>query len=507
MSSATPETAEPAAPRSVLYVVCAAWLLVAPLVAAPSILATHHPPRGRAFSGAFFFQDDYHQYLSFVEQARHGAVLFRNKFDLRPQRPFLLNVTWWAGGVLALPFGGDPRSGFLAVGVLGTLGLLAAVARLLGQGGLRGRDLAWGLALVASGGGLGWLRLWRGDAWSDVPDLGTLLFPFAQALVSAHAVVGTALLLGSLSFFIDWRAGGPRWPWIAGATLLGITRPYDLAVFGAVAGIVLLLDLYRTGRAALGRLSDLAWLGPVLFYDALVFVGHPSFSVFSGAQNDVPPPSLGALAWALGPAVLLAFAFRGEGRRSEPSRIAALGALVLVALLGLLRLPFTFQLVNALGALLLVRAALALPRRALPVAVLCLCPTSLLLLGRSLDPPAYWFPPADYTAAALVLRERCRPQEVVLAPVDPGLVVASLTPCSLALGHRVLTPDLQRRVDETRRFYDPATSPAWRRALLDRLGVRYVLLPPRGGALLEGSGFAVLLERPGLEVWAAPPPR
>jgi hypothetical protein len=439
-----------------------------------------------------------------VEQASRGAFLFRNKSDLRPHRPFLANLTWWTAGVFAIPFRRDPRLGFLMVGAIGLLGLLGAAARLLRLGGLSGGPLAWGLALFATGGGLGWLRYWLGRPWSEIPDLGTLLYPFAQIVVSPHAIVGTALLLGSLAFFLEWRAGGPRWPWLLCANLLGITRPYDLAVFGAMAAALLAHDLWRT-RSLRGAL-ELIGLLPALFYNALVFGLHPSFSLFMGAQNDVPLPAPVELLFAVGPAAALALVpARGREGGGDVARTAGLGALAVVALLFVVRLPFTLQFVNALGALLLVRAALVAPKRLLAPAVAVLSPTALCLLWILFHPSPQWFPPRDYTQTADLLRARCRDQDVLLAPVDPGLIVFGRTPCSLAIGHRVVTPDLLQRVEETRRFYSASTPPAWRADLLNRLGVRFVLMPRGKGDWLEGSGFVPVFALPSLEAWERAP--
>ena len=55
----------------------------------------------------------------------------------------------------------------------------------------------------------------------------------------------------------------------------------------------------------------------------------------------------------------------------------------------------------------------------------------------------------------------------VLAPMDPGLIVAGLAPCLVVLGHRVLTPGFASRVEEVRRFYTRETSPLWRRGYLE----------------------------------------
>lgn len=441
-----------------------------------------------------------------MEQASRGAFLFRNKSDLRPHRPYLVNLTWWAGGVLSLPFGRDPRLGFLAVGTLGLLGLLAAAARLLTLGGMEGSRRVWGLVLFATGGGLGWLRHWQGRPWSEIPDLGTLLYPWAQAVISTHAIVGTGLLLGAVAFFLEWRAGAPRWRWLLCANLLGVTRPYDLAVFGVLAGTMFAADVWRGHGDRARGVIELLWLAPVLFYDALVFGLHPAFSLFTGAQNEVPLPAWSELLLAVAPAAALAVLPCRGAREPDLPRALGLGALAVAALLFLVRLPFALQLVNALGAFLLLRAALGVPARVLPPTVLALCPTSLWLLWRLFNPAPVWFAPRDYVDVARRLRMHCRDEEVLLAPVDPGLIVSGWAPCSLAIGHRVLTPDLSRRVEETRRFYDPATPASWRSALLKRLGVRYVLLQRGRGGWIEGSGFVPLFVLPSIEAWRSGPP-
>jgi hypothetical protein len=481
------------------------WLVLAPLACAPYLHAMKRPPAGRAFSGAFRFQDDHQQYLSFVEQASRGAVLFVNKYDPRPHEPFLLNLTWWAGGALARPLGHDPRLGFLLLGVVALLALLVGAERFLRRGGLRGTPLLWALALFATGGGLGWLRTWMGAPSWQVPDVGMCLFPWSQAIVGAHGLVGTALLLLGLERYLAWREGGARGPWLLCAGLLGVTRPYDLLVFLAVVAGFSARDLAagRT-RQALAPALEMTWLLPVLLYDALVFVAHPAFNPYTSAQNEVPMPRLVEMASALGPAVLLGALGRAPGAKTDAGRLAAWGTAALIAALVVVRLPFALQLGNALGALLLLWAGLAVPARRLPWAVLALCPTALLLLWQILRPPAVWFLPRDYEAAAVTLARHCRAGDMVLGPVDPSLVIAGRSPCGALLGHRVATPDMDRRADEARRFYAAGTDVAWRLRLLRDLAPAFVLMPPGRGEWIRGSGYEPLLALPTLEVYRSP---
>jgi hypothetical protein len=380
-----------------------------------------------------------------------------------------------------------------------------AAERFLRQGGLRGAPLVWALALFATGGGLGWVRTLMGVPSWEVPDVGMCVFPWSQAIVGAHGLVGTALLLAALERYLSWRGGGARSHWLLCAVLLGVTRPYDLLVFLAVVAGFSARDLAAGHtRQALAPALEMIWLVPVLFYDAIVFVAHPAFNLYTGAQNDVPLPRLVETAFALGPAVLLAVLGRAPGARTEAGRLAAWGAAALIAALVLVRLPFALQLSNALGALLLLWAGLAVPARRLPWAALALCPTSLLLLWQILRPPVVWFPPRDYETAAVALSRQCRPGDMVLGPVDPSLIIAGRAPCGALLGHRVATPDMDRRADEARRFYSQGTAVEWRLQLLRQLAPAFVLMPPGRGEWIRGSGYEPLLALPTLEVYRSP---
>jgi len=468
----------------------AGWAALAVLVLLPYALASAWPPPGSFFGGAFAFQDDFYQYLSFVEQAGRGAVLFRNKFDVTPQSPALLNVAWWTAGLLGAAAGG-PVAGLHALRALGIGLLLRGATLMLEAGGLTGRRLVWGVALVATGGGLGWLRLWWGVPPMEVADVGMCLYPWWEALVSGHALVGTALLVLALAWHVRWREGrGPRWRWLVAAAVLGLCRPFDFGLFLLVVVAAAAPRLVRgpSRGEALGQLAPLLWLGPVLFYDLLVFGFHPAFAVYS-RQNVVPTPPLSTLGWALlpaGPLAALGLLRRQDGC-AELRRALRAWAVVELAFLLAPGGGFALQFVNSLGALVLITAALASPPRWLPALTLAACPTSLLLLWVSFHPAPAWFPPVAYREVALDLKRDCRPGDVLLAPMDPSLIVAGLAPCHVVLGHRVLTPGFASRVEEVRRFYTRETSPAWRSGYLDAVRARFVLLPAPGEGWLDGA--------------------
>ncbi len=482
-----------------------AWGLTSLAVLLPLLSARLWPPPGRAFTGAFMFQDDHAVYLSFVEQASRGAWTFTNKFDLRPHEPFLVNLTWWLGGVIARVLRSSPIDGYLVLHLLAPGALILGAARVLSLGGLQGQRQGWAVTLFLTGGGLGWLGIWRHRPVPEALDLGTTLFPFMQLLLGPHSLVGTALLLLTLGGHLRWRLGrAGRAQWLLPACLLGVTRPFELGLFLLVAGVLAAREAARRGLwPALAGAAELLWLLPVLTYDFLVFRLHPSFSLFASEQNRLPAPTLAQLAWALGPVALLALLGRQRAAGLEAGETRATLQLAAVATAAAILSPVLFglQFVSSLGAVLLLVAALRCPPRHLALATLLLAPSAVVALWRDCNPPPQRFPPAAYVQIAAVLRAHAQKDDVVLATPDVGLFAAGLSPCRVVVGHRVLTPDYDRRLSEVAAFYDPGTPSAWRREYVKEIGARYVAVPAGSHSWLADLGPVRRFPVAGAELW------
>jgi hypothetical protein len=481
---------------------------LAVVTTAPYLAAALRPPAGAVFTGTFFYQDDFYQYLSFAEQASRGRVVFANKFDSQPHPPAVVNVEWWFAGVLARVLGGSPVLGFHALRILAIGALLAGAARLLAAAGIEGRRLAGALILFATAGGLGWLRLLMGTPGSRVPDVLMGLYPFHQALMNAHFVAATALTLWTFVFYLEWRAGRrSRWAWVACAWALGFSRPYDLVTF-ALAAFVLAFLPPRT-RRPLPAVFELGWIAPVFGYYAVLMHSQRGLGGWTGVQSGDLTPPLFEFALALLPALALAAVFWTRPAPQDPFGVkvalaawAAVVAFIVVAYPS----PMVKQFATTLGPAAVLLAALLTPARWIVPAVAASCPTSLFLLWRVFHPYPEWFAPRDYAEAVRFLDGACGAEDVAVAPTDLSLMIAGLTPCHAALGHRGLTPAWPAAVEAGRRFYDPATPPAWRWSYLETLGADYVLLPRGGGGRLGGDARAVQrLALPLLEVWQVAP--
>jgi hypothetical protein len=151
------------------------------------------------------------------------------------------------------------------------------------------------------------------------------------------------------------------------------------------------------------------------------------------------------------------------------------------------------------GTLLLVLAATALPRRALPLAALALCPTSLWLFAVLSSVPAQELPGPQSRSALDFLEQRCAAGDLLLAPEAMSIFAAGLTPCRVVGGHWVLTPDYRQRVGELRAFYAPQASTARRAEALARWQPELVLAP---AGTIDGIGpYTVAWRHESLAVW------
>ena len=495
------------------------WLLLSLWSGGLYLRAALDPPPGRVFAGTFHWIDDFYNYASFVQQAEDGAFLFRNKL-LAPEdsRPELVNLEWWLVGRMSRLLGRRPFLAYRVFALLATLALVAGVERWLRGAGVPGTHRAAALALVLLGGGLGGLLF----QWTELPvqrclDISAGFFPFLEVLASPHFVAGTALLVWSLWAF----SAVPGWRGAllgtALGTTLGLVRPYDLALLGAVRllGIAATEPPRRWFRVA----APLAGLLPVLGYDLFVFFVHGQFSFFS--RGGAFPPR-GDFLPALGPALALALV----SLRGRPPDDAARGArahlwawvVVTVATIAARPGAFSLQLLVGAGVPLLVLGATALTRFAPEVtalAALALSASAVVSTRVVLTEDPAWFVPRERMAAGLALRELCGAGDVVLGPPDVGLYAIGLSRCHALLAHRA-APGYAARLDEARRFYRPA-DPRERSAWLDRRGVTHLVLPGDAGpvpaawlgpgtpfrrAALVGSGTATLA------IYARPrPPR
>jgi hypothetical protein len=452
------------------------FLLLTALSTAPYVRATLSPPPGRAFVGFFWFVDDSYNYLSFVQQAEAGAVLFHNKLVLEDHPATLINLEWWTVGVLSRLLGGHPVVAYRLFGLAALAALVLGIDRWLAAAGVPASHRLPALLLVTTGAGLGGIRLLLGADVARCLDLTTGLFPVLEALSNPHFVAGTALLVWALRA----HAGPSFWAAAALGTALGLTRPYDLIVLAVVRTVVVALtEPMREWRR---HAAAMAALLPVAAYNYWAFYRQPAFAFYAEAAYVFP--SRGDLAWALGPAAVLAAATLGAPStfREGPAGVARLhlAAWCAIALVVVVLRPvhFSLQFLVGVGLPLLALAAVGLGR--FPVgytvaAALALSSTAVAAVWLTLQPTLAAYVPAERLALAGALRRDCRPGDRLVAPADIGLWAGGLTACRAFTSHAI-EPAHDERREAVRMFY-AGGDPAGRAAFLERVCATHVVLP------------------------------
>jgi hypothetical protein len=472
------------------------WLALAALNAGLLMRAVRGAPAGTEFVGTFYYVDDFYNYLSYVQQAEDGALLFRDKLG-RPDQPArLLNLEWLSVGWMSALLGGRPLLAYRLFGLLLLLPMVALADRWLRRCGLPAAHRAAALLLVFTGGGLGGWRALAGTPLSQSLDFFTGLYPFVEALGNPHFVAGTTLFLAALDGLL-----GPRpWRGTLWAALLAFVRPYDaLLLAGVRVGAVAASEPVRAWPRA--WLPLLGLLPPVT-YNAWLFFGSQDFGAFSSPVYKAFVPTPAALLWAALPAALCAIAAWPRGDVEPPARTARLHLLAWAVLAltfaasGLV--SFGVQLLAGAGLPLLVLAAVGLarwPAAATLAALPLFAATSAAAVWHVARPSPYWHVPAVHVRTAVAPAQACRTGDTVLSPPDIGLYAGAFTACWPYVSHPA-APEFVARMELLRAFYESA-EPAARAAALQRICPRHVVLPPAAAGVPEvflgtASGYAPL---------------
>jgi hypothetical protein len=466
--------------------VAIAWLFTIVWSSTPYLTATLAPPPGTRFVGAFYYVDDFYNYLSYAQQAEDGSILFRNKVLLDDHPPALVNLEWALVGNLGRLLGGRLILAYRVFGLLAAALLLFVFDLWLLRLGLPESHRLPALLLLTTAGGLGGLLFGLGSRpLTQCLDLYAGLFPSLGLLVNPHFVAGTALLAFALLCYED--ATSPR-GWLVAAlvaTSLALVRPYDFVLLGLVRGTaVLVLEPVRRWPRALVPLTGML---PAVAYLYWLFYRNPAFAFYAGTPYGFP--STQAFAWALTPAALLALTVLARTSASREER-RALAHLALWAGLGLLVIVvqpvhFSLQFLAGIGFPLLALGAVGLARfpATLTFATAVAFSTTLVVALRFvLTPNTLWLTPRENLEIVEALKPQCRTGDVLMAPPTIGLFAYGLTACRAYASHPI-APDYERRREEIQRF--SVASPSERLAFLDLAHIRHLVLPGDAGPTAE----------------------
>jgi len=439
-------------------------------------------PPGTRFVGAFYYVDDFYNYLSYAQQAEEGAILLRNKVVLDDHPPALVNLEWSLVGSLGRLLGGQLLLAYRVFGLGAAALMLVGFDRWLLRLGLPSPHRLPALLLLTTGGGFGGVlfRLGSRPLYRCL-DLFAGLFPSLCLLVNPHFVAGTALLALALLCYED-QSGRRMWILATlAATALALVRPYDFVLLILIRTTsVLILDPFGDWPK---KLVPLAALLPVVAYLYWLFYVNPAFAFY--ARTAYPFPATSDFMWALAPAAFLSLTAwtRTMPNREERRALVHLAVWAAYGLVVIVAQPvhFSLQFMVGIGFPLLALGALGLARFPPPVMLatsLAFSTTLIVALRFVLTPSPLWLTPRENLEIVTALKPRCRGGDILMAPLPIGLFATGLTPCRAVLSHAI-APDYEARLEETRRF--SSVSPADRLAILDRIHVSHLILPGDAG--------------------------
>jgi hypothetical protein len=278
--------------------------------------------------------------------------------------------------------------------------------------------------------------------------------------------------------------------------VLAVVQPFAIPVVLVVLGVYLALLTWRARSLPVGEVASTGAVAlaaaPIMFYDLYAYQTNSALSAWS-AQNltlSLPPWD-----YALGYGLVLLLALGGivfALRRRQVTDlflIAWTGSVVI-----LLYLPFALQrrFITGFHVPLILLAALGLeqivwPRvrarhRALVTGVIIAFTAltsvfvPMMTVAGMAQQKTSLVMSRDEAAACNWLAEHTEWTDTVLAPVESAQFVPAWAGNRTVYGHPFETIDAGTKESEIAHFFSPDAAPADRRALLDRYGVRYVLV-------------------------------
>ncbi len=473
-------------------------VLIVGLACLPYLIAWWITPADAQYTGLLVNHYDGESYYAKMQQGARGDWLFHLPFTSEPHEGAFIFTFYLALGHLAAALGLPiPLVYHLARICAGLFLLLVGyhfIARFLER--VRARQAAF--LLLGFSSGLGWLvaplGLFTADLWVAEA------FTFLSLFVNPHFPLAIGLMLAIFMGILDAREWPPRaWRVLASAALglvLAVVQPFAIPIVLAVLGAYVVLLTWREHSLPWSEIVSAGAVAlaaaPVMLYDLYVYRANSALSAWS-AQNltlSLPPWD-----YALGYGLVLLLALGGlvtAFRRREATDlflIAWVGSVVI-----LLYLPFALQrrfitgfhvplgLLAALGMVQIVWPRVRARRRGFVTGAIVAFTalTSLFVPVMAVAGMAQQETPlvmsGDEAAACDWLAEHTVWTDTVLAPAESAQFIPAWAGNRTVYGHPFETIDAGTKEAEVVRFFSPDASNADRRALLDRYGVRYVLV-------------------------------
>lgn len=496
-------------------------LIVMLVTALPYLLGALLNTPERVFGGLLIGLEDQYSYLAKMVQGAQGAWLFHLPYTSTPHPGIFLYSFYLLLGKFSVLFGlshvGLYHIARVVLGFICLLVMYRFIAEFVASPAVR--FLALALSVLA--GGPGWIAFLLGQPTilNSLP-LEFIVpegFTFLMLYTLPHLLLArTLLLLGAIGVWRAGQSGSIKLALGAGGLwmIMSIIQPIYSAVVLAIAALMFLSRSVVQRRLAWQQARAGIIAGvlavPMVIYVLLLFNSDPTFKPWSQTPITSPGPALYLLSYGI-PLLLgiggLVYVLR---RRNAGLLFIALwtlaGPLLVYAPTNAQRrLIESWQIpLSVLAAYGLVRYVLLplrrwqarrawrysmrkLERGLITALLVLLMPTYIIMFAWQIGSlVARWptlYQSSNLTATTDWLAQHASYADGVLAAYNTGTIIPARAPVRVMLGHPSETIAVDERKAEVQRFFDPAATDEWRRALLTRLNLNYVWYGPEERAL------------------------
>jgi hypothetical protein len=190
----------------------------------------------KTFIGAVYNITDFENYMAWLQQTSHGAIILHNLFTTLPQNPKQINLFFLVLGLVVRVTGLDPAVLYQLVRAISGVGLLALAWRFIRYCFPDRPDARIAsFCFLCFGNGLGWTTASR---WADINLANTPIeawqpeaYTFQSMETSTLFCVSIILILASIAFLlVGENRKQVRWAVYAGLCLaiLGNIHSYDI---------------------------------------------------------------------------------------------------------------------------------------------------------------------------------------------------------------------------------------------------------------------------------------
>lgn len=453
-------------------------------------------------------------YFMWERQALDGEHLFENRLTPEQHEPFYFNPEWWLLGKALRLSSLSLTAGFHVERSLTVILLVFGLSYLAARFFKDACERRWALIVMLFATGLGWVPYSLDGSGLSLPDLklwdiqGINLFGYmVNKPHFVRAILGTCIAMALL--LRGEETGRRRFFLFSGltASLTAAVRPYDLPLLLMVYAVFPILLSFQDGAVSPRRvghyLTALAGTLPAVAYYAYLRYGTIMDSVWKGIELE-PLSPLELTLWLGIPFLTGCFCFEGfknlHRNAKEVILLSIWAAALLILIYAYPLIPWgmesagSFYVLSALACCICVfrhggpalrgrptrsRKSGFIPRGLMIGVLLLSIPSNIILYAGLFEDLSRHSRPY-YLPRALMdgfdwLNRHSKASDIVLSAAENGCCLPAYGGVKAFTGHYNFTIDFSGKNALVRRFFDDREDNQFRRDLLERYAIRYVL--------------------------------